>query len=221
MSKIFLGYMIIATLELLILPVETWLHNNLANKEIARKWGHILCGTILWTFSYLFLKDTVHIMIAPFIYTIGVTILNKLGSISDGREDGEIGDNKKAATLFGMGFLLLSVFAYINPEWWICYGLGVFSICFGDALAALVGRKYGKYSISLPNHKSLIGSIGFVIASIIGMIIVCLILRQNILAILPQIIVLSIIGSIVEVISGDWDNFLIQVVVGIMAIFII
>ena len=50
--RIFLGYLIIIVLELLILPTEKWLHDNLDNKEIARKWGHFLSGVILWTGSY-------------------------------------------------------------------------------------------------------------------------------------------------------------------------
>lgn len=217
MINIILGYMLVIILELGILPIETWLHNNFENKEIARKWGHVLCGTIIWVCSYLFLKDTIHSIIIPILYTIIVTLFDHLGFINDSRENPEIGDNPKSTPIAGIGYTLLATISYFNPEWWLYYGLGVFSLCFGDALAALVGIKYGKYSLSLPHHKSLIGSIGFLVASIIGMIIVCLIMRINAISILSQLIILSIAGSIVEVFSGEWDNFLIQVTVAVLA----
>lgn len=216
LSNIIIGYILVIVLESLILPTEQWLHDNLKNKEIARKWGHVLHSTILWTVCYYFLKGTVHSIIITILYSVSAIICNNLGLIADKRENCE-SNNDKSNVIQGIGYTFLTTMAYFNPVWWLYYGLGIFSLAFGDAAAALIGIKYGKYSIRFSNNKSLIGSIAYIIAATLGMLIPCIIMEVSIVTILPKLLLLSIIGSIVEAISGDWDNFFIQISVAFIS----
>jgi len=220
--KILLGYLLIIVLELLILPTEQWLHDNLKNKEIARKWGHFLSGTILWTVSYIFLKDTIHVPIVAFLYMVAAVMCDQMELVADKREDSSM-NNRKAIFLMGLGYFVLSVMAYTMPLGWLYYGLGISSLCVGDAAAALVGVKFKncKWNLKFPNKKSIFGAVSFAYASLIAMCIVCLIMEFNPLLILPQLFILSKVGAIVELVSGDYDNLLIPVLVASLAIIII
>ena len=220
--RIFLGYLILIVLELLILPTEKWLHDNLDNKEIARKWGHFLSGVILWTGSYIFLRDTIHVPMAAFLYMVAAVISDQMELIADKREDSSM-NNRKATFLLGWGYFTLSVMAYTMPLGWLYYGLGIATICVGDAAAALVGVKFKncKWNLKFPNKKSIFGAVSFAYASLIAMCIVCLVMGFNPLLILPQLFILSKVGAITELVSGDYDNLLVPVLVASLAVVII
>lgn len=217
MIKILLCYVLIVLLELTILPTANWIQK--IDRELSRKWCHILNGVILWTGSYYMFGTSIHIALAALIYLIASVGLQNLGLIADERED-ETLNNPKATALQGLGYLTLSIQAIINPEWMLPYGLAVFTLCFGDAFAALLGIKYGKYTMKLPHNKSLAGFIAFIVFAVLGMIIPCIMMGYG-LTLIPQLLVLATIGAVIEIYAGDWDNYMIQIIVGLIAFLII
>lgn len=90
----------------------------------------------------------------------------------------------------------------------------------GDGLAPLFGKYYGKHKYKLlGKEKTVEGSLGMLIFGIIGALILTLIVNpvgmpNDFAALLMNILVVSIIATIVEAISpADIDNILIPVVV--------
>lgn len=214
--SLYLNYLLLITLLVSILPTGKWIQKF--DRELSRKWSHLLVGVILWSGSLLF-DNLIHQLIVAIIYTIVVTILEYMDLVPDQRDDASL-DNKKAALLYGLGQCILALLLLIDPKYILHYGLATFTLAFGDAFAALVGIRYGKYSIKLPHNKSLIGTIAFIVAAIIGMLIPCTILGYG-LSLITQLIILAIVGSIVEIYAGDNDNLLIQVIVGFAALILI
>ena len=212
-------YMIVLISELAIIPTGNYIERKIGKCEIARKWSHIVPGEILWVTSYTFFQDTIHFLIVPTLFAIISTSLIYADALkSDNREDPSL-NNKKSTILYGIACIILSGLTLINKDFLLPYGIAIHVLIFGDAFAAIIGSKYGKYSIQLPNNKSLTGSIAFILASIIGMIIpICML---DVTIALYKIILIAIVGSIVEVYSGEWDNILIPIVVGLLVFIII
>ena len=217
--NIIFDYLIIIAAEVLILPTGEMVSKRFGKGEIARKWGHILSGTLLWLLSYLLFGNTIHTVIIATLFAVISTILCYTGKIEcDKREDRSL-NNLKSTPLQGIGHIIFASLAYSNINYMAAYGVAVFTLCFGDAFAALIGSKFGKYSIELPHNKSLIGFISFILAALIAITIPLSLVNVHLAIWKLLLIVFS--SAVVEIYSGDWDNLLIQLMAGFMTIILL
>lgn len=220
MNNIVLGYVLVICLELAIPVMLEFISTRIKSSEIRRKISHVSTFTILWLVPYTFLRnDTIHLIICSILYLLVASYLQFAGFVNIHRENGN--DNDKATMLGGIAVVILSILVHINNEQWLAFGLGIFAVAIGDAAAALVGVKYGKYSPKIPGVKckSLIGTLAFIIIGAIGMYVPALIMG----VVIPvwKMLILSTIGSIVEVYSKDYDNLLIPITVALVSIILI
>ena len=212
-----IGLIITIILQLAIVPIG-YIVQRIDN-ELGRKWCHISTGVLMWIGCCFLIKDPILIASLLVIYTSVVAILRNFDMIPDKRDDDK-DNNSKAVILYGLGELIMALLLFIDTRYMLHFGLAVFTLAFGDAFAALIGIKFGKYGPKLINNKSLIGTIAFIVFAIIGMLIPCMALGYE-LTLLPKIVFLAIIGCIVELYAADYDNLLIQIIVGFMALILI
>lgn len=208
-------YIIFALIEVFILQLATIIKNKTNDNELSRKCTHIGCLSTTFIIPYLLFKKTPHFFISISIFVIIDIIMTFVdGLLPQIERENSEDDNKKSSILEGLAMIPLSILAYMNPEWMLPCGIGFITLAFGDGFAALVGVKYGKYSIKIKNKKSLIGSLGFIIFALIGMIGIHLLLREPIY--IGTLLLISLISSIIELYSGDYDNFLIPMISAIL-----
>ena len=209
-----LKYLIVIICEVLIIPSGNLIEEKFGKGEIARKWGHVLSGTILWTLSYLLFGNSIHLFLLAALFTVVSTSLTTTGNLeSDKRPDDEL-NNLKSTPLQGIGHMIFAGLSVFNPVFLLPYGMAVIALCIGDAAAALIGSKFGKYSIKITHNKSLIGFIAFVVAASLGSLLPMTVL--NIMIPIWKILIIMIISALVELFSGDWDNLLIQLAAGFL-----
>lgn len=181
---------------------------------MARKTIHILSYQSLFIFNYIAFKDTIYLILYPIAYCIISPILIRLGLIACIRRD-EGKQNEMSCVHGGIAFTILAALAYYYEPFYLYFGLGACALAFGDSTAALIGKKFGKYTLRLPFNKSLAGLLAFVVFTTISMYIPILMIGTAVP--LYKLIILAFIGSIVEIFAGDFDNFLIPMVVGLLA----
>lgn len=88
-------------------------------------------------------------------------------------------------------------------------------MAFGDSTAALIGKKFGKYTPRLPFNKSLAGLLAFIMFTTLTMYIPIMMIGTTVT--IYKLILLAFVGSVVEIFAGDFDNFLIPMAVALLA----
>lgn len=181
-------------------------------EEIPRKTAHILVCIITLPMIYYSFKGTTHILLFPVIGISLVYILDKIGFLQKNlsRNDDKSVDTM-VYSLIG-GFVINIIISAFYPEYTIGILLGVVALGIGDPMACFIGKTLGKHK--LPNGKSVEGFIGFIIGATLSMFLFTHIT-------IWKLLIISVVGAITELYSGDYDNVLIQVVVAIMAVIIL
>ncbi len=101
-------------------------------------------------------------------------------------------------------FLSLTFFDYRSAV------ISIYALAFGDGVASLFGETLGGWKIPLTFGKTISGTLGCFLV----LVIVFLSCGLN----LYQALLIAIIASIIEVFpTGDYDNFLIPVITGLLA----
>lgn len=199
---------------LLGVPISNWVKKLLGNDELARKTIHILSYQSLFIFNYIAFKDSLYFILYPIAYCIISPILIRMGLIACIRRD-EGKQNEMSCVHGGIAFTILSALSYQYEPFYLYFGLGACALAFGDSTAALIGKKFGKYTPRLPFNKSLAGLLAFIVFTTLSMYIPILMIGTSVP--LYKLILLASIGSIVEIFAGDFDNFLIPMVVALLA----
>lgn len=182
-------------------------------EEIPRKTAHILLCLITIPMVYYSFKCTIHSIIFPII---GLCIM--FAAFKTGFVDKYISRNDHDETLckslYGIviGFIINCSISILYPQYTIGALLGVVTLGLGDPMACFIGKNIGKHKFK--NGKSIEGFIGFIIAAIITMYLFTHIT-------IWKLLILAIAGAITELYSGDYDNCLIQIIVALLAVFII
>ena len=96
----------------------------------------------------------------------------------------------------------------------VACGLGIFALSFGDGFAALIGKRYGKYTPKLYANKSVAGTLACVLFAFLGMALVSLMMGHVVAA--WKLLVLGVLAAVLEIFSGDWDNIAIPIPVMIV-----
>lgn len=85
--------------------------------------------------------------------------------------------------------------------------IGILALTFGDASAAIIGRKFGRHRHWIIRGKSLEGSISFFLTTFIGSLF---------FVSWQTAVVVALGGAIIEIFSGNFDNFTVPFCVAIL-----
>lgn len=178
---------------------------NFLDEELSRKIAHMLIS--FWWFIAAWISPVDHMLFwIPVIVLILFTIINHLVGYSgiirtDGKK--EYGVQCYCIAMF----IFLAGVSYFNKT--VSY-VGVFfmPLGYGDAMAAIIGKRYGKkgYSI-LGGRKSFIGNIAMFCFSALALIIYTTIFQCTFS--IDELIIIAILATIFEAIGTyGFDNLL-------------
>ena len=181
-------------------------------QEIPRKLGHMLISFITGPMIYFSFKETIHMpicIIAIFIFVLIIEHTKLIRLIS--RNDNDT-NNLESIKYYVLASMINFIIAYFNPAYLMPTMLGFMTVGAGDPCACFIGKLFGKHKIY--KHKSLEGSIGFIVGAIIAMYIFSGI---SIYYLIP----IAICGAIAELYSDKYDNLVIQLVTALIAFIIL
>lgn len=165
-------------------------------KEIFRKSIHLLLGIFLLTIIYFFGRIN-SLQIIAIIFIIGLILailiknkikiefLNKIILLVE-REHEKHLPGKAALIFFATTIILLTFFSNID-----IILISLSTVIFADSLAAIVGKKFGKYKLVSKKHwqKTLAGTLTcFIVCSLILLLI----------APLPLAVFIALVATIIE-----------------------
>lgn len=181
-------------------------------KEVFRKSIH-LCSAFVPTFLALAYKPVIALLFAALIFYsftefvrlkgINVPVVSKITSIAARKRD----ENKFVLGPVTLVVGIISAALLWNPD---SARIGIYALAFGDGLASLVGKLFGRIYIPFTKGKTAAGSLACFFAVFISSFCV----GGN--AVVSFI--LAFVAMIVEVIPmTDFDNIVIPVVIGGLA----
>ncbi len=193
-----------------------------------RKFIHTL-GLIIVAVYASYLETLTEILIVLFMFLTVLLILTLIPSIKlfftliemgtrQGEKESESIINT-SLTSTGMIFLLL---VFFDIRW--IFMAGVLSVALGDGFGEFIGKPYGKHKYVITSPKSVEGSIGVFMGTLIGALIAFLSLYSTTINEyeLFILIIASLAAMIIEAVSISFmDNILMPwTVAGILRIFI-
>jgi len=185
------------------------LMKKLFSLEISRKLIHISLFMV-WFFIDIFFKNTIHQIIIPVSFLIVNSISYKFKIFKTiERED----DNHLGTIYFAAAVLIIFTLAFFNKDLYPHTGPAFMCLTFGDGFASLFGHIIKSKKIY--KNKSLSGFIFCILGSLLGMLFLK-ITAFNELAVL-NIILLSFICGIVELVDYGLDNFSIVFIIFILS----
>ena len=209
--NILVDYTIVYTYLVVVFALAFGLSKAFKNNEISRNIIHIFAGLGWLVFKVLF-PATIHpiIISASFVILTIITVAMKVKFVE--REDGSYGTIYYTSVM-----LLMSIIGYKNLLLFNLFGLSIICLALGDSGANIIGSKLGKKHIY--NNKSLEGSIGCFVICIITILTFSKVF--NLALNIPAIIFLSLLCTITELYSGDFDNISIPFVMFIFSYILI
>ncbi len=134
-------------------------------------------------------------------------LLNRLGSLGELTEEG----HSSGLVMYALSYTLLAYLYGTRPY---IVAAGIFPMAYGDSLAALIGFKYGTTKFRVYEEKSIQGSIGMFVGSMLslslGMLYFSGLYGFSFVAQLVPILSVSVITTILEAVSPKGiDNVLV------------
>lgn len=184
------------------------------SEELSRKLVHIGVGNWIIPAMYLF-KELPFLLITPlaFILINYLSLRFKLIKVME-QEEPSYGTVWYAVSLF-----LLALFGFVTSMKEVAI-IGILVMAYGDGLAAVIGRKWGKRHFSVPFHrKSIEGSLAlFIAAYVVSFLSFYFILGK---VDLMGSFLIAFIAALVEIIPHmGGDNLLVPLVAGATTWFI-
>ena len=198
------GYLVTYAYIFFLIFVLGPLAKKLFNGDVSRKLIHILLFMV-WFFIDIFFKNTIHQIIIPVSFLI-INALSYKFKIFKAIEKEE--DNHLGTIYFALTVTIMMTIVYFVPSLYFYSGVGVICLTLGDGLAALLGTQIKSKKIY--KKKSLIGFIGCIVGTFIGLLIFKLTLFNNLKII--YIILLSFVVGIVELVDYGLDNFTVSLI---------
>ncbi len=180
--------------------------------ETSRKTVHIMLGG-MWVLFYVLFWGSAHYYMAPFVSVLIAIAGVKFDFLTVLKREGA-DEYEPGVVLYMVSAFILAAFASFYPPALPSCLYGMMAIAFGDGTAALVGRKWGKYTPKLRNKKSLAGSFGCFFFATLAMVVVCLLLGFELN--IWKFMVLALAATIVELFGDKYDNLLIGLTVAII-----
>ena len=193
-------------------------HKGWISAELSRKLIHIGTGPIFVLCWLIFPNSTNSKYIAALVplaitlqfFLVGIGILRDESAVQAMSRTGDPREILRGPLYYGLIFVLITIiFWYDSPTGIVALML----LCGGDGLADILGRRYGKSHIPWNPRKSWIGSLamfsgGFILSSIIlGIFISMGIFDSTLIALIPTILIISLLATIVETLPlPDVDN---------------
>ena len=203
---------------------------------ITRKFVHIFAGPVFVVTWMLFSGEIVShyvAVIVPLLFvlqfiTIGMGVIKNESFVASMSRSGDPRELLQGTLYYAIVMVLMTWFWFYVPSTGISNAnptalLIIGCISGGDGLADIIGRKFGGKKIGLKgSEKTIVGSIGMLVGSILVSSILVLIFslevpQFDILILILPIIVVSIVATIVEAVSPKGtDNFTIFLAVVIV-----
>ena len=183
-------------LVFLIIGISTALQKfKLVGDEGARKFIHIGVSN-WWILAMLFFngENAIWYAIVPPITFILLNYYSYKTNLIKSME--RSGNGNLGTVYFPISLLILVIFTFgiINkPE---IGAIGILVLGYGDGLAAVIGKAYGKRK--LVNNKSLEGSLTMLFASLIVVVLVLLLTGYGLVTALLIAVVISIASTLIE-----------------------
>ena len=138
--EIIKGYIYVCAFMILVLSISTLVKIHLkVNNNIPRKIVHI--GTAFsWFIIYKYFGTTIHMLFVPTVILIvnlcsnRLNIFSKVPLLTNNRD--------KGTYLYPLSMLIMSIITIINPDYYIAYGVGLFSMALGDGFASIIGNSF-------------------------------------------------------------------------------
>ena len=170
--------------------------------EISRKVIHFFIGFV-WLILYRYHANTWHFLVVPFSFIVINYASYKLKIFKMFEREDE--KNHYGTIFYAISMTVMSGVSLIWPQTLIPYGIAVFCLSFGDAAAALCGGYIRKGNRKITKEKSLYGTLGAIVFSIIGIFLFLLILPAPLK--LWQILLLGVASGLLELAGKGLDNF--------------
>ncbi len=185
--------------------------------EVVRKFIHITVSN--WWFLPIFFFDSLTwAIIAP----ISFILMNGTGVVTGfAKQLGERSIRRNLGLVyFPISLLLLVILVYTGklPMW--AATIGIFTMGYGDGLAAMIGRQYGKKK--LPAGKSVLGSSVMFLATFAVIVITGLSYHMLSPLFLGMAILLAFIMTVVELFTpASIDNLTVPFIASYLAYFML
>jgi len=199
-----LGIIISILFVFLIIGISTLLtRKNILKDEGSRKFIHIGVSN-WWILAMIFFDNNIYASIVPALFIV-LNYLSYRKNLFTAMERG--GDKEDLGTVYyAISLFILSILTFKNINYAYIGALGILTMGYGDGLAAVIGKRYGrkKYKI-FGSTKSLIGSLTmFVVTFIVSLIILSIYNPTNIII---YSFVLAVFATLLELFTPKgFDN---------------
>ncbi|MCQ2585944.1 MAG: phosphatidate cytidylyltransferase [Treponema sp.] len=185
-------------------------------KELFRKSIH-LCSALVPFFLDHFFTLTVCLLFCALIgYTVSEFLRLKGYEIPLISTITEIAARKRDEDKFVLGpvtlviGIIITALSIKNPE---CRRIGIFALAFGDGLASLCGKFFGRIHISLTKGKTAAGSIACFTAVFLSTFCVCGNTQTS--------LTIALVAMLIEILPlADMDNIIIPPAIGWLAVYL-
>lgn len=153
----------------LVIALSSLVKKKASDGELSRKIVHILLAN--WIFLAPLFDSIFFCLVLPFAFIIINSLSVKYDLISSMEREGS--QRNWGTVYYAIGLFVVTGLSYISGMWSIAL-IGMLVLGYGDGLAALIGRKYGKANKISEAGKSLAGSLvvflaGFFISLLVGL----------------------------------------------------
>lgn len=185
-------------------------------KEIFRKAIHICSSLVPLLLGVAYYPTLILLAVALVSYSLceylrlkghTIPLISKITEVAARKRD----ENKfvLGPVTLVVGILLAAIFLPLEPA-----SVGIYALAFGDGLASLVGRIFGKVTIPGAKGKTVAGSLACFVAVFISTFCVC---GNSLIS-----LIIGTVAMIIEVLPlADFDNIIIPISIGFIYMLII
>lgn len=181
-------------------------------KELFRKTIHLCSAFVPFFLARFYVPTLILLVLALVLYTLSEVLRLRGHSIPLVSRITEVAARKRDENKFVLGPVTLVIGIILTSLLWKgqMVMIGVFALAFGDGLASLAGKLFGRVHIPFTHGKTACGSLACFFAVYVSSFAVC---RNCVVS-----LVLALVAMVVEVIPmTDFDNVVIPVLVGGLA----
>lgn len=190
-----------------------------AGKEATRKFIHIMVSN-WWIIAMIFFTTPVYAAIMPAVFIIVNYLSHKFKIIKMiEREKGE--DDSLGTVYYAISLTILALLTFGSMKEPLIGLAGIFTMGYGDGLAAIIGKKVKSYKYEISNSiKSVAGSLTMFIISLLINGLILMFLGASYWLI--KAIIIAIIATFTEAVSAKGtDNITVPLLIsGLVYLFI-
>lgn len=185
---------------------------NLLSNEGTRKFIHIGVSN-WWIIAMIYFDSKLYAIIVPTIFIILNYLSYRLNIVKSMERDGS--KNDLGTVYFPISLLILVLMTFSSFSHPYIGAIGILVMGYGDGLAAIIGKKYGKIKFHVfGNEKSFAGSLTMFLASFIVTAIILAIYSPDNLFFISFYI--AIFSTLIEAISPfGLDNLTVPILTSI------